>query len=77
MYVILWSTDCDYLLFVGYNLKVRDGGDNSLIPGSAEDSVYQTGCVSQPTSYSVGARDFFSGVKRPQREAGHSPPASA
>jgi hypothetical protein len=37
----------------------------------------QTGSGSHPVSYPMGIRDFSLGVKRPGREANHSPPPSA
>jgi hypothetical protein len=36
----------------------------------------QTGSGAHPASYSVGTKGFFPGVKRPGREADHSPPPS-
>jgi hypothetical protein len=35
----------------------------------------QTGSMAHPASYPVGIRGSFSGVKRPRREADHSPPS--
>jgi hypothetical protein len=32
--------------------------------------------LSQPTSYSMGSGYFYPGIKRPEREADHSPPSS-
>jgi hypothetical protein len=37
----------------------------------------QNGSGTHPASYLMGARGFFPGVKRPGREADHSPPSSA
>jgi hypothetical protein len=37
----------------------------------------QNGSGTNPPSYPVGTRDSFPGVKRPGREADHSPPSSA
>ena len=37
----------------------------------------QTGFGAHPASYSMGNRVSFPGVKRPKREADHSPPYSA
>jgi hypothetical protein len=39
--------------------------------------VVQTGSGVHPTSYPTGTEALFPGVKRPGREADHSPPASA
>jgi hypothetical protein len=35
------------------------------------------GCAAHPASYPLGTRGSFLGVKRPGREADHSPPSSA
>jgi hypothetical protein len=37
----------------------------------------QAGSVANPASYPMGTRALFLGVKRPGREADHSPPSSA
>jgi hypothetical protein len=37
----------------------------------------QNGSGTHPASYPMGTRDFSVGVKRPRREADHSPPSSA
>jgi hypothetical protein len=37
----------------------------------------QTGSGVHPTSYTMGTGSSFPGVKRPWREADHSPPTSA
>jgi hypothetical protein len=37
----------------------------------------QTGSGAYPSSYPMGTRVSFSGVKRPEREIDHSPPSSA
>jgi hypothetical protein len=39
--------------------------------------VVQTGSRANSASYPMGTGDSFPGVKRPGREADHSPPASA
>jgi hypothetical protein len=39
--------------------------------------VVQTGSGAHPASYPMGTRGSSPGVKRPGREADHSPPASA
>jgi hypothetical protein len=39
--------------------------------------IVQTGSRVHPTSYPKGTRSLSQGVKRPGREADHSPPASA
>jgi hypothetical protein len=37
----------------------------------------QTGSEAHPESYLMGIRGFSQGVKRPRRDADHSPPSSA
>jgi hypothetical protein len=37
----------------------------------------QNGSGAHPASYPMGTRGSFPGVKRPRREADHSPPSSA
>jgi hypothetical protein len=49
----------------------RKGQEFSLL------HVVQTGSGFHPTSYTMGPGGSFSGVKRPGREADHSPPTSA
>jgi hypothetical protein len=39
--------------------------------------IVQTGSGVHPTSYTAGTGGSFPGVKRPGREADHSPPTSA
>jgi hypothetical protein len=39
--------------------------------------VVQTGSGAHPASYTIGTDALFPGVKRPRREADHSPPVSA
>jgi hypothetical protein len=39
--------------------------------------IVQTGSGVHPTSYKMGTGGSFPGVKRPGREADHSPPTSA
>jgi hypothetical protein len=39
--------------------------------------IVQTGSGVHATSYTMGTRDSFPGVKRPRREADHSPPTNA
>jgi hypothetical protein len=48
--------------------------------GDGNFSIYhrdQTGSEAHPGSYLVDTRGSFPGVKRPERDAGHSPPSSA
>jgi hypothetical protein len=49
----------------------------SYIMLSFERICVSMGVVRHPVSYLVGTRDSFPGVKRPGREADHSPPSSA
>jgi hypothetical protein len=44
---------------------------------SSLDTMVHTGCGVHPTSYTRGTGGSFPGVKRPGREADHSPPTSA
>jgi hypothetical protein len=53
--------------------------DRSSILGGGNEGIcshhhrVQTGSGAHPASYPVGTGDFFLGVKRPGREADHSP----
>jgi hypothetical protein len=65
---------------LGY--KLDDRGSRVRFPAGAENfSLHhrvQTGCGTHPASYPMGTRgSVFPGVKRPVREANHSPPCSA
>jgi hypothetical protein len=67
------------LLALGYGLDDR-GSRVRLPAGAGNISLHhrvQTGSGSHPSSYPMGARGSFPGVKRPRHEADHSPPSSA
>jgi hypothetical protein len=55
----------------GSEFEFRWGQEFSLLP------VVQTGSEAHPASYPMGSGGSFSGVKRPGREAEHSPSTSA
>jgi hypothetical protein len=57
-----------------------DRGGRSSSPGRVKNfylHVVQAGSGVHTTSYAMGTRDSFPGVKRARREADHSPPAGA
>jgi hypothetical protein len=61
---------------LGYGLddrgiRVPAGGGNFSL-----HHCVQTGAGAHPSSYLIGTRGTFPGVKRPGREADHSPPSS-
>jgi hypothetical protein len=73
------SRDSSVGIALGYGLD--DRGFRVRLPAGAGNFSLnhrvQNGSGFHPTSYSVGTRDFFPGVKRPGPEADHSPPSSA
>jgi hypothetical protein len=61
----------------GYGMD--DQGGRSSSPGRVKNFLFhffQTGSGVHPTSYTMGTGGSFPRVKRPEREADHSPPAS-
>jgi hypothetical protein len=64
---------------LGYGLDYR--GSRVRFPARAGNfSLHhrvQNGSVAHPASYPMGKKGSFPGVKRPGREAGHSPQSSA
>jgi hypothetical protein len=64
---------------LGYGLD--ELGSRVRFPSGAEsfslNHWVQNGSEVHPASYPVGIRGSFPGVKRPGREANHSPPSSA
>jgi hypothetical protein len=64
---------------LGYGLD--DRGSRVRFPAGAGNFFLhhrvQNGSGVHPASYPVGTRGSFPGVKRPGREADHSPPSSA
>jgi hypothetical protein len=64
---------------LGYRLDNQDSRFRFLA-GAGNFSLHhhvQNGSGVHPASYPIGTRGFFPGVKRPGREADHSPPSSA
>jgi hypothetical protein len=73
-----WSLDSVVGIATGYELD--DRGVGVLVPAGSRiftSPIVQTGSGVHPTSYPMGTGDSFLGVKRPRREADHSPPTSA
>jgi hypothetical protein len=79
MYLSTESRDSSVGIALGYVLD--DRGSRVRFPARAGNfSLHhrvQNGSEAHPVSYTMGTRDSFSGVKRPGREADHSPPSSA
>jgi hypothetical protein len=75
----MWSCDSSVGIVLGYGLD--DRGSRIRFPaGAGNFSLHhhvQTDSGAQPASYPMGTRGSFPGVKRPGREADHSPPSSA
>jgi hypothetical protein len=73
------SRDSSVGIALGYGLD--DRGSKVRFPaGAGNFSLHhhvQNGSGAHPDSYSMGTRGFSLGVKRPGREADHSPPSSA
>jgi hypothetical protein len=73
------SRDSSVGIALGYGLD--DRGSRVRFPtGSGNFSLHhlvQNGSGAHPASYSMGTRGSSLGVKRPGREADHSPPSSA
>jgi hypothetical protein len=69
------SRDSAVGIATGYGLDDRGVGDR--VPVGSLHHVVQTGSGAHPASYTMGTGDSFSGVKRPGREADHSPPTNA
>jgi hypothetical protein len=62
----------------GYGLDDRGVGVRVTVRSRIFTSpIVQTGSGVHPTSYMMGTGGSFPGVKRPGREAGHSPPSNA
>jgi hypothetical protein len=82
IYVVLnlmKSRDSSVGTALGYGLD--DRGSRVRFPeGAGNFSLHhrvQNGSGAHPTSYPMGSRGSFLGVKRPEREIDHSPPYSA
>jgi hypothetical protein len=74
------SCDSSVGIALGYGLE--DRGSRVRFPAgvgnfSLHHRCVQNGSGAQPASYLMGTRGSFPGVKRPEREADHSPPSSA
>jgi hypothetical protein len=73
------SRDSSAGIALGYGLE--DRGSMVRFPsGAGNFSIHhrvQNGSGAHPASYPMGIRGSFPGVKRPGREADHSPPSSA
>jgi hypothetical protein len=75
--MIITCRDSVVGIATGHGLNDRGVG----VPNSGSQQfsllhVVQTGSGVHPTSYPMGTGGSFPGVKRPGREADHSPPAS-
>jgi hypothetical protein len=73
------SRDSSVSIALGYGLD--DLGSRVRLPAGAGNFYIhhrvQNGSGAHPASYPMGIRGPFLGVKRPEREADHSPPSSA
>jgi hypothetical protein len=73
------SRDSSVGIALGYGLD--DRGSRVRFPaGAGNFSLHhriKNGSVAHPASYQMGTRGLSMGVKRPGREADHSPPSSA
>jgi hypothetical protein len=73
------SRDSSVGIALGYGLD--DRGSRVRFPaGAGNFSLHyriQNGAGAHPASHPMGTRGSFPGVKRPGREADHSPPSSA
>jgi hypothetical protein len=78
-YPFVKSRDNSVGIALGYGLA--DRGSRVRFPaGAGNFSLHhnvQNGSGAHPSSYPMGNRGSFRGVKRPGREADHSPPSSA
>jgi hypothetical protein len=74
------SHDSSVGIVLGYGLDDQ-GSRVRFLAGAGNFSLHhhvQNGSGAHPASYPMGTRGFFPGeVKRPGREADHSPPSSA
>jgi hypothetical protein len=69
------SRDSAVGIATGYGLDDWEVGVR--VPVGSLLHVVQTGSGVHPTTYTMGTGGSFPGVKRPGREADHSPPTSA
>jgi hypothetical protein len=73
------SRDSSVGIALGYGLDDR-GSRVRFSEGAGNFSLHhsvQNASGAHPASYPMGTRGSFPGVKRPRREADHSPPSSA
>jgi hypothetical protein len=77
---ILKSRSRDSVVGIATGYGLDDRGVGIRVPGGSRiftSPIVQTGSVVHATSYIIGTWGSFPGVKRPGREADHSPPTSA
>jgi hypothetical protein len=78
---IHWATLFNNSIWVRYSAGLRAGWSGVRVPVGAWICSHhyrvQIGSGAHPASYPMGTRGSFPGVKRPGREADHSPPSSA
>jgi hypothetical protein len=78
---VLWELLANSSVGTALGYGLDDRGSRFRFPaGAGNFSLHhrvQIGSRAHPASYPVGTRGFFPGVKRPGREADHSPPSSA
>jgi hypothetical protein len=78
MFLDIIHRDSSVGIATGYGLDDRGVGVRvSVRSNFSLLHVVQTGSGVHPASYPIGTKDSFPGVKRPGREADHSPPTSA
>jgi hypothetical protein len=69
-------------IYIGLGHGPDDRGSRVRFPAGAAGNFslhhrVQNGSGAHPASYPMGTRGSFLGLKRPRREADHSPPSSA
>jgi hypothetical protein len=77
-YILLSASSWDSAVSVATGYGLGDGGRSSR-PGRVKNILHvaQTGSGVHPTSQPMDNSGTSPGIKRPGREADHSPPASA
>jgi hypothetical protein len=75
------KNSCDSSVGIALGYRLDDRSSRVRFPaGAGNFSLHhrvQNGSGALPASYPMGTGDSFLGVKRPGREADHSPPSSA
>jgi hypothetical protein len=72
-YLELYLMNCEYVNnTINFRVWFQGGAGNFSL-----HHCIQNGSGAHPASYPMGTRGSFHGVKRPVREADHSPPSSA